>query len=210
MKCADVEIILCDYVDGTLAPARKTELEAHLAGCSECAEMAKDVADAVRFMERVADVEPPPDLANRILAKTMSGEAGAVGSVRGFRGWVSAFFAPILQPRLVMGMALTVLSFSMMARCAGVPARPLRQGDLEPARIWAAVDDQANRMWVRSVKFYESLRFVYEAQSRLREWAEQQEEEDRNAAAERPLEERRLPANDAGKAVQPEKSSETK
>jgi hypothetical protein len=204
MKCTDIEIILCDYLDGTLAPARKAELEAHLAVCAGCTGMARDASDAIRFMERVPEVEPPPELVNRILAKTMSGEAGPVGAARGFRGWLSAFFAPVLQPRLVMGMALTVLSFSMMARCAGVPTRPLRQSDLEPARVWAAVDDQANRIWVRSVKFYESLRFVYEAQSRLRDWAEQQEQEDRNAAADRPLEERRLPASETGKTAQPE------
>ena len=210
MKCADIEIILCDYLDGALAPARKAELEAHLAGCAGCAELARDAAAALAFMERAAEVDPPEGLTDRILASTLASEAGRPGTVQGWRGWLSSFLAPVLQPRLVMGMALTVLSFSMMARCAGVPTRPLRQSDLEPARIWASVDDQANRMWTRSVKFYESLKFVYEAQSRLRDWAEQQEEEDRNAAAERPLEERRLPASEAGKTAQPEKNSETK
>ena len=43
MTCAELEILLCDYVDGTLRGAEKTALETHLAGCSACAELAKDV-----------------------------------------------------------------------------------------------------------------------------------------------------------------------
>ena len=59
------------------------------------------------------------------------------------------------------------------------------------------------RAWERSVKFYEDIKFVYEIQSRLRDWTEQQEEEDRNAAARRPVEERRVPVS-APPAARPE------
>ena len=54
------------------------------------------------------------------------------------------------------------------------------------------------------MKFYDNLKFVYEIQSRLREWNEQQEEEERNAAASRPVEYRRVPAQScrgAGKVI---------
>ena len=51
------------------------------------------------------------------------------------------------------------------------------------------------RAWARSVKFYEDIKIVYEIQSRLRDWTEQQEEEDRNAAARRPVEDRRVPVS---------------
>ena len=67
MNCADLEILICDYVDGTLDAAHRAEVEAHLAECELCAELAHDSAAAVRFMERAADVEPPPELVTRIL-----------------------------------------------------------------------------------------------------------------------------------------------
>ena len=92
-------------------------------------------------------------------------------------------------------MALTILSFSMMARWAGISPRQLKASDMDPKKIWASLDDRAMRTWARSVKFYEDIKFVYEIQSRLRDWTEQQEEEDRNAAARRPMEERRLPVS---------------
>lgn len=210
MTCGELDILLPDYLDGTLTVAEAGQVEAHLATCEACAELAKDSRLAMALMERTADVEAPANLAMRILHETASGRHGRLGTPRGFRAWFKALLAPALQPRLVMGMALTILSFSMMARWAGISPRQLRPSDMDPRRIWASLDDRANRAWERSVKFYENIKFVYEIQSRLRDWDEQQEEEDRNAAARRPVEERRVPPSTppAAKAPPPAKAQE--
>jgi hypothetical protein len=47
------------------------------------------------------------------------------------------------------------------------------------------------------VKFYENLRFVYQIQSRLREWREQQEQDNATAAATESTDDRRLPVKSA-------------
>jgi hypothetical protein len=98
----------------------------------------------------------------------------------------------MLQPRMVMGLSLTILFFGMMARCAGIPGRQLSPADLNPSRVLAGLEDRAHRGWERSVKFYENLRFVYQIQSRLREWRDQQDQEAAAAPAEN-TDERRLP-----------------
>ena len=41
MNCAEIEVLICDYVDGTLAPDQKSALERHLSACSACAELAR-------------------------------------------------------------------------------------------------------------------------------------------------------------------------
>ena len=194
MKCGEVEARICDYLDGTLPDEDRATLEQHLAVCVACGELARDAARAMAFLERTADVEMPPQLVTRILDETRSGRHGRLGASGGLRGWIRGLLAPVLQPRLVMGMALTVLSFSMMAKCAGVSPRQLTAADLEPARVWASLDDRVHRTWNRGVQFYESIRFIYDVRTRIREWTEQQEEEERNASANKPLEERRLPA----------------
>jgi hypothetical protein len=74
-------------------------------------------------------------------------------------------------------MAMTILSFSMVGRIAGVPQRQLTLSDLEPARVWAAFDDKVHRTWDRALKYYENLRLVYEIQGRLQQWSAQEEEE---------------------------------
>lgn len=202
MTCGELEILLCDYLDSTLPETERAALERHLSTCEACSDIARDAASVAAFIDGAAVVEPPPQLLTRILDESLSGRHGQLGKVKGFRGGVSGWFAgvlaPALQPRLVMGMALTVLSFSMMARCAGISPRQLQPADLQPAKVWASLDDRVHRTWNRSVQFYESIRFVYELRSRLRQWTEQQEEEDRNAAAKKPVSERKLPSGPEG------------
>jgi len=202
MKCHELEILLCDYLDGTLAVDVQADFKRHLSECSSCAELARDASAGMAFLKKVDEPEPPDWLVTRILAETSSGKHGVLGPAKGVRAWLAGLLGPVLRPRLVMGMALTVLSFSMMARCAGVSPRQFKPSDLEPSQIWAALDDRAHRMWSRTVKFYDGLRFVYEAQARVREWTEQQDEENRARSAEQPLEDRRLPRIQEGAPVQ--------
>ena len=56
MTCAELEILLADYMDGSLHAAEKSAFESHLAECAECAELARDAMAAVGFMERAAVV----------------------------------------------------------------------------------------------------------------------------------------------------------
>jgi hypothetical protein len=88
---------------------------------------------------------------------------------------------PILQPRYAMGMAFTLLSFAMLGRFAGIEVRHLTPADLDPVKIWTAAEDRAARTWQRAVKYYESLRLVYEIESRVKEWSD-----DGNDAANKP------------------------
>jgi len=55
-------ILLCDYVDGTLAPSRRRRSRATWPSARLAPGMARDVQAALGFMERVAEVEPPPEL----------------------------------------------------------------------------------------------------------------------------------------------------
>jgi hypothetical protein len=174
MTCAELEILLCDYVDGTLRAEERTALESHLAGCSACAQLAKDVAGVTAFIETVAPAEPPAELLTRILHELPTGRPATEKRSWWWKltgGWVHA----ILQPRYVMGMAMTVLSFSMIARFAHIEPRQLHPSDLDPVKIWAGIDDRTHRMWDRTMKYYDNLRLVIEIQSRLKEWTDQEQ-----------------------------------
>ena len=172
MNCADVEILLADYVDGTLRGDAASALEAHLAGCAACAELARDSAQAVEFIQRAAAVEAPPELVTRILFEVTAGPSRAVIKPSLVRRLFGRWLEPILQPRVAMGMAMTVLSFAMIGRFTNV--RQLTPADLDPVRVWTAAEDRVVRLYNRGVKYYESLRVVYEIQTRLKEWAEEQ------------------------------------
>ena len=179
MTCVELETLLCDYVDDTLPAETRAAVEAHLDGCTNCAELARDAAAAVQFFASVPPAEPPDELVTRLLFQIPSRGQRRRGKLREFLG---RWMRPVLQPRFAMGMAMTILSFSLLGRAIGLPDQPLRPEDLHPARVWAAVDDRVHRTWDRVVKYYDNLRVVIEIQNRLREWTADQ----RDAAGEVP------------------------
>jgi len=173
MNCAEIEILICDYVDGTLSADRKADVERHLAECPACAELAHDSAVAVAFIDRAAVVVEPPELVTRILfdAPWRKNKTVAHGLRSRLAGWLS----PVLQPKFVMGAAMTILSFSILSQLA--PVRQLRVSDLEPKAVWRGLENRAFDAWDRTVKFYDNLKFVYQIQTTLREWQQQDEEQ---------------------------------
>ena len=200
MKCEDAENLICDYA--TLTSAERFELERHLADCAACAELAHDSAAAVRFMEHAAEVEPPPELITRILYDAPWRKIQKESRVS---GWFGRLVSPILQPKFAMSMAMTILSLSIMARFVA-PVRQLRPADLKPSEVWASLENRAARTWARSVKFYENLKLVYQIQTTLREWQQQDEErKPANQPAVNPPDDRKLTPvkQQAPAAVQP-------
>jgi len=181
LNCTDIELLLSDYVDATLDRETRAAFERHLPECPACAETLADVREAMAFTERCAAVEPPPELITRIMHELPVARQ-EVRRGRGVSGWLSKALRPVLQPRFAMGMAMTILSFSMLGRATG-PLKPIRPADLDPAKVWASIDDQAHRAWNNAVKYYESLKFVYEIQTRLREWSEDEAEQQAAAPA---------------------------
>jgi anti-sigma factor RsiW len=182
MNCADVEIRIADYVDETLHVEEKSALLAHLSQCSDCAELAQDARAAVAFMERASNVEAPPELVTRILFEISSGPSHAEVKPSWTRRIFGKWLEPILQPRYAMGMAMTVLSFAMLGRFTGIH-RQLTPADLDPVKIWMATEDRAQRVWERSMKYYENLRVVFEIQTQLKEWTEEQRPDDASTNA---------------------------
>jgi hypothetical protein len=123
-----------------------------------------DVTGAVTFMERAAIVEPPKELVTRILYHTPK-QAPLIEAMAK-RDWLRRWIAPLIQPRFAMGMAMTILSFSMLGKFV-TPARQLKPSDLDPVKVWRSIDDSAHRTWDRMVKYYDNLKLVYEVQTAI-------------------------------------------
>src|SRR5712692_7746182 len=171
MQCSEFEIRLCEYLDGALDKSGRREFEEHAAVCELCAPMLADARSLGRFLESVEEVEAPPELVTGILYRTRQARSAAWLRVGGWRGR----FQRLLQPRYAMSMAMTILSVSMLYRVAGVQIRQLDVTDLNPIQIWQSVDNSTHRLWNRGVKFYQSVRFVYEI---VEQWRAVRAEED--------------------------------
>ena len=176
MNCAGFEVLLADYLDGTLTPDRRAAIEQHAATCASCAELLNDTAGAVSFLKRADEVAPPSELITRLAFLAPIGRSRTPFERQGlFSRLTSRWLQPVMQPRLVMGMAMTVLSFAMLERCTGVRVQHIQAADLSPVRIWGGVEDKAFRLRDRGEKYYENLRWVYEIETRLKTLEDQQE-----------------------------------
>ena len=161
VTCAEFEILLADFLDGTLRAEEKTAVENHQAACAACAELAQDVSGAMAFMERSAEVVPPPVLVTQILAATAAARVEAAwlerrtqsarleestGSrLKQWLGWV-------WQPRFAMGLAMAAISIAMLSRFG-----PAAQVGMQ-------------RAWDRAVKNYDTMQVVYDVRNQWQEW----------------------------------------
>jgi hypothetical protein len=184
MTCADFEILLADYLDQNLPAARRADFEAHLASCPSCRAYADDVSGAVAFIGRAASPEPPPELVTKLLFEITNGPSRSVIKPSLGRRLFGRWLEPVFQPRFAMGMAMTVLSISLMFRFSGV--RDVKPGDLDPVAVYHSVEDRATRAWDRAVKYYHSLEIVFAIQSRYEEWTQRQAAQDAASKGETP------------------------
>jgi hypothetical protein len=71
-----------------------------------------------------------------------------------------------------MGMALTVLSIAMIMP----KMRNFQPSDLSPAAVWAGIEGRADRLWGRTQKYYDNLKFIYQIRATLRDWQQRAQE----------------------------------
>jgi hypothetical protein len=165
MQCPEFEIRLCDYLDGTLDRVSRQEVEQHASGCAACATLLAEARAVTAFFERTPAIEAPPDLATQILYRTQAARSAASRAGDGWRRW----WQPLLAPRFVMGMAMTILSLSMFARVANVQIRQLQPADLSPAAVWTNVTGRVQQIWNQGAAVYENIRLFYQIATQLRE-----------------------------------------
>jgi len=176
MNCGEFEVWLADYLDDTLSPEQRAAIEHHISACTGCRALLEDCSAAVKFLKRADDVTPPPELITRIAYGAPLGRVRLPFERQSLLSRLtSKWLQPLLQPRLAMGMAMTILSFAMLEKCTGVHVQHLQAADLNPVRIWGGVEDKTMRTKDRAVKYYENLRWVYEIETRLKTLQEQQD-----------------------------------
>jgi anti-sigma factor RsiW len=103
MSCERIQELLSPYLDGELAPAERAEVDAHLAGCPECADLLGRLQAAIGAFAAFPEVDLSEDLRARL---------AAIPERTRKRAWFSldVLFKPALQPVLAAATGFLMLS----------------------------------------------------------------------------------------------------
>jgi hypothetical protein len=181
MTCSEFDALLSQAIDGTLAGARLTEFEAHGRECQLCGPLLQEAESGRSWLKSLEEVEPPAELVTNILLHTTgvvsakryaAGQAGPASLVTRLREWGALIASPIVavarQPRFAMSFGMAFFTLSVTLSVAGVKLSDIRHLDLRPSAIRRSYYETTGRVQ----KYYENIRFVYEIESRVRQFKE--------------------------------------
>lgn len=171
IECRGFDVWSCDYLDDTLPLERRREADAHLLGCADCREALAEAELAAGILRREPAVEPPPELLAEILHETIGYRAGSPalaggGEGGGLFGFLKPFLNPFTQPRFVMSMAMTALSFSMLTFYGQRAFEAWRDAETTPAvETFQAFRADVAEVWGDAVEMAEAAREFVELQT---------------------------------------------
>ena len=180
MQCSEFDALLSEALDQRLTGEQLERFQAHARVCPTCGPLLAEADAGLRWLHELVEVDPPVNLVHNILAATSGfdtahqhGTAAAQTQISWFermQAWASAVVNPILgvakQPRFAMSFGMAFFSLSITMSMAGVKLGDVRHADLRPSAIKRSYYETTGRV----VKYYENIRFVYEIESRMREF----------------------------------------
>jgi len=184
MQCQEFDSLLVDAIDGLLSSSQLDRFQAHARSCSACGPLFAEVEAGRTWLKELTEVEPPAGLVNNILASTTGVDTqrlrvnvsapARVSLWERAQAWASAWVAKsvqpiwgtVRQPRFAMSFGMAFFSLSVALSVLGVKPADLRQLSLRPA----AIRHTYYNTQARVVRYYENIRFVYEVESRVREF----------------------------------------
>jgi putative zinc finger protein len=179
MQCSEFEALLFDALDSQLTGAKQERFRAHARVCAKCGPMFAEAEAGQHWLKSLAEVEPPANLVNDILAAT-SGipsyrlqeiEAGPHQPSLGerIREWADSLLTPVWstvrQPRFAMSFGMAFFSLSVALSVAGVKPTDIKQADLSRSGLRRTYYTTQARV----VKYYENIRLVVEIESKVQE-----------------------------------------
>jgi hypothetical protein len=178
MQCSEFDALLSEAIEGKLSGAQLASFEAHTLSCATCGPVLADATKGYDWLKALEDVEPPADLVANILVETTGLDTTRLHAKFGERiswldraqDWTMSVIAPVWaltrQPRFVMSFGMIFFGLSVSLSLAGVKLSDFRHVDLRPSAVKRGYYETSGRV----VKYYENIRFVYEIESRVREF----------------------------------------
>jgi hypothetical protein len=179
MQCAEFDALLSEALDGKLTGAELQSFQAHADSCVQCGPLMAEAEQGRGWLKSLAAAEPPVMLVTNILVATSGVQSsrlhgavvpGELSWMDRLAAWGGSLFSPVVglvrQPRFAMSFGMAFFSLSLSMSLAGVKLNDVKHVDLRPSAVKRTYYETSGRV----VKYYENIRFVYEIESRVREF----------------------------------------
>ncbi len=179
MQCSEFEALLFDALDNQLTGAKQERFRAHARVCAKCGPMFAEAEAGQHWLKSLAEVEPPANLVNDILAATSGIPSYRLHEIAAsvhqpslgerIREWADSLLTPVWstvrQPRFAMSFGMAFFSLSVALSVAGVKPTDIKQADLSRSGLRRTYYTTQARV----VKYYENIRLVVEIESKVQE-----------------------------------------
>lgn len=181
--CGQWETLLADALDGLLRPEDEATFGAHMAVCPACTALFEEAHKGREWLQFLSpEPEVPEGLLDKILAQTGPGQAAGYGLLPASNGNAIPVPQPwqrpglmgrvrrFAEPRLMMTAAMAFFSIALTLNLTGVRITSIRLSDLRPTAVRSFMERRITMASTPIIRYYDHLRFVYEVESRMREF----------------------------------------
>ncbi len=136
MNHAVVTEHLADYLEGDLALDLRALVDAHLDGCTTCAQEVREMQQTIRLLRALPEPEPPPMIAANVMRRIRAGETQPT-----LRERIQRVVGGVLEPSFVLpASAMAIAALVIFA----IQDRTPVSGSIEPneAREASAADER--------------------------------------------------------------------
>jgi len=141
MNHAAVRRRLSDFIDGSLALDTRRRVEDHLARCPACRDERRALEQTVRVLRGLDAVDPPSDLARRVMARLEAGEGEPPRLARFRAALTGSWAAPVATAAAAFSLLLLVQSVEVEVHWPGIASAtppPTQVAEKTPARSTTA------------------------------------------------------------------------
>lgn len=158
MNCREFEELLGEHLDGELAGEQLAAFEQHRRECALCTLLLEGVKENLALFQDFPEMDPPPRLAQRILAATQQPPR---------RGW-TRFLDELLPrqglwPRLAVAAIVLLFVVSLAYNFVLQPPADAAGLAKDQRNLVSMVDYTGSRALTRAVRVYESVQETWDA-----------------------------------------------
>lgn len=150
MDCPNVEELLSEYIERSLAATDMDQIAKHLEECRGCSAVLREMQSILSLCKSFPSLEMNHDLAERILLRT-SGRP----RTRSFGELLKKYFArPLLTPRFALGTGLATLFVVLLINIV-LPRISTVASALAPSELFGQMDRGVQQLYGKWLRAYD-------------------------------------------------------